>query len=60
MSMRTLNLDQLRTLVAVAEAGSLTAAAPRVFLSQSAVSEQLRKLEEQVGHALLLRSKAGV
>ena len=58
--MRTLNLEQLRTLVAVAEAGSLTAAAPRVFLSQSAVSEQLRKLEEQVGHALLLRSKAGV
>ena len=57
--MRVLNLDQLRTLVAVAEAGSLTAAAPQVFLSQSAVSEQLRKLEEQVGQTLLLRSKAG-
>lgn len=60
MNMRTLNLEQLRTLVVVAEAGSLTAAAPRVFLSQSAVSEQLRKLEEQVGQALLLRSKSGV
>ncbi|KAB2892921.1 MAG: LysR family transcriptional regulator, partial [Burkholderiaceae bacterium] len=57
--MRVLNLEQLRTLVAVAEAGSLTAAAPQVFLSQSAVSEQLRKLEEQVGQTLLLRSKAG-
>ena len=58
--MRILNLEQLRTLVAVAEAGSLTAAAPQVFLSQSAVSEQLRKLEQQVGQTLLLRSKAGV
>lgn len=58
--MRILNLEQLRTLVAAADAGSLTAAAPQVFLSQSAVSEQLRKLEEQVGQTLLLRSKAGV
>ena len=38
------DLDQLRTLVAVLDAGSLTAAAPRVFLSQSSVSEQMRKL----------------
>lgn len=53
-------LDQLRTLVAVVEAGSVTAGAPRVFLSQSAVSEQLRKLEELAGHTLLLRSKSGV
>ncbi|MDD0839275.1 LysR substrate-binding domain-containing protein [Curvibacter sp. HBC61] len=53
-------LDQLRTLVAVVEAGSLSAGAPRVFLSASAVSEQLRKLEQQAGHPLLLRSKGGV
>ncbi|MCC3263974.1 LysR family transcriptional regulator, partial [Paenibacillus polymyxa] len=33
---------QLRTLVAVLDAGSLTAAAPKVFLSQSSVSEQMR------------------
>lgn len=58
--MQPLDLEQLRTLVAVAEAGSLTAAAPTVFLSQSAVSEQMRKLEERVGHSLLNRSKAGV
>lgn len=53
-------LDQLRTFVTVVEAGSVTAGAPRVFLSQSAVSEQLRKLEDLAGHSLLLRSKAGV
>ncbi|MBS0339258.1 MAG: LysR family transcriptional regulator [Proteobacteria bacterium] len=58
--MQSLDLDQLRTFLAVLDAGSLTAAAPRVFLSQSAVSEQMRKLEECVGQSLLARSKAGV
>ncbi|BFO56662.1 LysR family transcriptional regulator [Acidovorax sacchari] len=58
--MRPFNLEQLRTFVAVADAGSLAAGAPQVFLSQSAVSEQLRKLEQQAGQALLVRSKAGV
>lgn len=58
--MQPFDLEQLRTFVEVIEAGSLTAAAPRVFLSQSAVSEQVRKLEERAGQALLTRSKAGV
>ena len=58
--MQTFDLEQLRTFIAVVEAGSLTAAAPQVFLSQSAVSEQMRKLEERVGQSLLTRSKAGV
>ncbi|WP_044458411.1 LysR family transcriptional regulator [Pandoraea vervacti] len=54
------DFDQLRTFVAVAEAGSLSAAAPRVFLSQSSVSEQMRKLEERVGVTLFTRGKQGV
>lgn len=58
--MQGLDLEQLRTFLAVLDAGSLTAAAPRVFLSQSAVSEQMRKLEERAGQSLLSRSKAGV
>lgn len=58
--MHGFDLAQLRTFLAVAEAGSLTAAAPLVFLSQSAVSEQMRKLEDAVGQTLLLRSKTGV
>lgn len=58
--MQTFDLEQLRTLAAVIDAGSLTAAAPRVFLSQSSVSEQMRKLEERAGQSLLTRSKAGV
>ncbi|MEG2046518.1 MAG: LysR family transcriptional regulator, partial [Comamonas sp.] len=50
--MHGFDLAQLRTFLVVAEAGSLTAAAPLVFLSQSAVSEQMRKLEEAAGQTL--------
>lgn len=42
------------------DAGSLTAAAPKVFLSQSSVSEQMRKLEDKAGQPLLVRGKTGV
>lgn len=58
--MRSLDLDQLRAFVAVAEAGSISAGAGRVFRSQSAVSEQLQKLEAAAGAALLSRSRQGV
>ena len=58
--MAALELAHLRTLLAVVEAGSLTAAAPQLFLSQSAVSEQIKRLEDCVGRPLLLRSKLGV
>ena len=58
--MQSFDIEQLRTLVNVVEAGSVTAGASRVFLSQSAASEQLRKLEERAGHVLLRRSRSGV
>jgi DNA-binding transcriptional LysR family regulator len=54
------DFDQLRTFVAVADAGSLSAAAPLVFLSQSSVSEQIRKLEARAGVSLFTRGKLGV
>jgi len=57
--MRGLDVDQLRTFVAVCDSGSLSAAAPRVFLSPSSVSEQLAKLEERLGATLLQRGKSG-
>lgn len=57
--MRGFETDQLRTFVTVADSGSLSAAAPRLFLSQSSVSEQLRKLEERAGVPLLTRGKKG-
>lgn len=58
--MHGFDLDQLRTFVAAIETGSLSAAAPRVFLSQSSVSEQMRKLEQRAGTRLLTRGKSGV
>jgi DNA-binding transcriptional LysR family regulator len=50
-----LDLDLLRTYVAVCEAGTLSRAAPRVNRSQSAVSMQVQRLEEQLGLPLLVR-----
>ncbi|NUX57818.1 LysR family transcriptional regulator [Paraburkholderia youngii] len=60
MSQRGFDLAQLRTFVAVAESGGVLAGAERVFLSQSSVSEQLKKLEERAGQPLLVRGRQGV
>lgn len=50
------DLRQLRAFVAVAEEGSFTLAARRIFVTQSAVSHSLRTLEEQLSCRLLDRS----
>ncbi|WP_062013337.1 LysR substrate-binding domain-containing protein [Aureimonas sp. AU4] len=51
-----LDLDQLRTFVAIVDAGSFTRAAEEVFKTQSAVSMQVRRLEERLGTELFERS----
>ena len=53
--MRGLNLDQLRTLLAVVESGSFSAAARKLHLSQPAVSVQIRELERRFGVQLIER-----
>jgi DNA-binding transcriptional LysR family regulator len=50
----------LRYLVAVADAGTFTQAAERVFITQSTLSQQIRRLEEMVGAPLLNRGRGGV
>jgi DNA-binding transcriptional LysR family regulator len=52
----TPHLDALRTLVLVADTGSLTEAARRLGLTPSGVSKQLARLEEQLGARLLERT----
>lgn len=46
----------LRAFVAVSETGGFTRAARRLSLTQPAVSHQIRRLEEQVGQALIRRT----
>jgi DNA-binding transcriptional LysR family regulator len=53
--MRSLNLDQLRALETVVELASFTGAARRLSLSQSAVSVQIRELEQRCGLRLIER-----
>ena len=52
-----MNLDALRTLVAIAEYGSFAAAAHALSLSQSAVSTQIKSLEAELKAELFDRSK---
>lgn len=50
-----LDLDQLKTFVAIVHEGSFTRAADAVHKTQSAVSMQMRRLEERVGKPLFFR-----
>jgi LysR family transcriptional activator of nhaA len=54
--MALLNYNHLRYFWAIAHDGSLTRAAERLNLSQSALSVQLKKLETPVGHPLFVRA----
>jgi DNA-binding transcriptional LysR family regulator len=53
-----LDLDLLRSFVAVVETGGFTRAAERVHLTQSTISQQIKRLEDSVGHSLLVRERA--
>lgn len=53
---RNLDLTALRSFIAVADTGGVTKAAAVLNLTQSAVSMQLKRLEENLGQTLLDRS----
>ena len=50
-----LDVDQLRTFIAIAETGSFTRAADIVHKTQSAVSMQMKRLEERLDRAIFAR-----
>lgn len=52
--------DLLFTFATIADCGNLTAAADRLGRTQSAISVQLRKLEESLGTPLFVRSARGM
>ncbi|MEM9549536.1 MAG: LysR family transcriptional regulator [Pseudomonadota bacterium] len=58
--MRNLDITTLRSFVAVADSGGVTRAAGFLHLTQSAVSMQLKRLEELLGLELLDRSGRGI
>ncbi|MCL2536556.1 MAG: LysR family transcriptional regulator, partial [Nocardiaceae bacterium] len=55
-----LNLERVRALCAVAETGSIAAAGQRLHVTPSGVSQQLAKLEREVGATLLEPDGRGV
>lgn len=58
--MAELNYHHLRYFRAVANEGNLTRAAARLNVSQSALSVQIRQLEDRLGHALFYRAGRGL
>ncbi|AVC48397.1 DNA-binding transcriptional LysR family regulator [Rhizobium leguminosarum] len=54
-----LDLDQLQTFIAIVDSGSFTKAADRVYKTQSAVSMQMRRLEERIGKQLFVKDGRG-
>jgi len=50
-----LDIDQLRTFLAIAELGNFTKAGEAVHKTQSAVSMQMRRLEERVGQPIFIK-----
>ncbi len=54
-----LDVDQLKTFVAIVDTGSFTRAADVVYKTQSAVSMQMKRLEERVGRPIFARDGRG-
>jgi len=59
-TLQNVELRHLRYFVAIAEAGSFTDAAERMFIAQPTLSQQLRRLEDIIGAQLLHRRREGV
>lgn len=57
---RDLDLNLLPVLVALADTGSVTAAAARLYLTQSAISAALGRLRDTIGEPIVIRHGRGV
>lgn len=55
-----INLDLYRIFYVIAKNGSISAAADALFISQPAITFQIKKLEDQLGISLFTRTKHGV
>ena len=57
---RNLDLASLRSVVAIVDAGTMTRAAARLHLTQSAISMQIKRLESTLGSSVFDRSPQGL
>ncbi len=55
-----MDMRQLRYFVQIVESGSLAKASRQLFIAQPALSQQMARLEDEVGKPLLVRSSRGV
>jgi DNA-binding transcriptional LysR family regulator len=58
--LHNLDLGTLRSFVTIAESGSMTRAAGRLFMTQSAISMQIKRLENSLGLSVFDRSAQGM
>jgi LysR family nitrogen assimilation transcriptional regulator len=56
----SMNLRQLKYFIGIVEAGNMTRAAEAMNVAQTALSAQIRQLEEDLGVALLVRHSRGI
>ena len=54
-----MTLQQLRYLIAIAEYGSINAAAQNLYASQSNLSTAIKELEQELGISIFTRSNRG-
>ena len=54
-----MDITLIKTFIEVSNSGSFVAACDRLFVTQSAVSLRIQRLEDSLGHPLFTRSKAG-
>jgi DNA-binding transcriptional LysR family regulator len=58
--LRNLDLGTLRSFATIADSGSMTRAASRLFMTQSAISMQIKRLESNLGFSVFDRSSQGM
>lgn len=55
-----MRMEQLRCLADIAQTGSLTRTAQRLYISQQAISKSMKQLEQELGIEILVRTNIGV
>src|SRR5690625_443661 len=54
-----MNFEQLKYIVEVAKAGSISGASKKLFITQSAISQSITKMEAELGVEIFNRSRNG-